>query len=425
VTDLLAETLPKIPQLSHLSPIQLKVLENVAVKKTFPAHNLLLDPRTASFYLVVIEAGYVEVLDRDGSVRRSLYRGGWFAAQTRPNHLSLFGRSRTKLAFILQRDIDRVLAAGKPVPPSALQFLTGFLPQLFLFFALPALLAAAITLGLWQLPFWEPLPQSEWSFDFAFIPYALGNYYVSHGKPATAETFFRQSLKWNVAYSPARHALGVILYRQGLTDQAIAQWRQSVEHDPNALESYVNLGLALTQQGRLAEAVLAMQQAIRLNPNDPTLYRALGRLELQQQHLVRARRAYLEASRLDQSDAGTFYILGYLYLADRDYDRAISYFEQALALSPNSYLAEQGLGAAYFERQPDLALAHFQRAVSLYPADPVPFFYTGVIYENQGQTRAAIDAFSQVIWRNAPAEWINRAEGHIQRLYRQEREAGL
>lgn len=425
MAEFLAQTLPRIPQFSHLSQGQLQKIEDVAVSETFPAHREILDRRGTAIHLVIVQFGHVQVLDQYKRLHRSLYRGDCFSIQSRSNGHVLYSASRVKLFLITHHDIEKVLTSKPGLFPAVQAFIPSNPIRLILLFILPTLLAIGVTFSLWKISLSFPqLPFTQWSFDPAMLPYTLGEIYQAHHDRVTTEAYFRASLLWNPHYAPAHNNLGVILYEQGLKDEAIAHWQQAVWNDPSFAQAYLNLGIALAEQGNQTEAISFMQKAIQLRPNDPEPYRLLGEMEIKQKNVLAARRAFLEASRLDDTDANTFYNLGYLYLVDKDYDRAIQHFEQALKLNPNLYLAEQGLGVSYFEQhQPKDALSHFEEAAALYPDDPTSYFYAGLIYEQQGLTTPSKDAFSHVVQIKGPADMIERAAGHIQRLSGLERGA--
>jgi tetratricopeptide (TPR) repeat protein len=81
---------------------------------------------------------------------------------------------------------------------------------------------------------------------------------------------------------------------------------------------------------------------------------------------------------------------------DQSWDKAAGYYRMALSEFPDHPLALTSLALALYQMQDyDMALAHYQRASQVAPDDAVPLEKSASIYERQGKTNDAIEAYMQ------------------------------
>ena len=90
--------------------------------------------------------------------------------------------------------------------------------------------------------------------------------------------------------------------------------------------------------------------------------------------------------------------LGAYYDQQGDYEKAIAYFQKAVAIKPDFPEALFGLGISHAAlKQTDIAIAYYQRALSFQPKNPEILFNLGVIYMNKGLFGPAGDAFQKAL----------------------------
>ena len=98
---------------------------------------------------------------------------------------------------------------------------------------------------------------------------------------------------------------------------------------------------------RVADALEAFEAAVRIDDHDAASLQALGQVALQTGNLARAREVFLRLGENKKARAAAVTGLGKVALTARDYRGAISYFEEALQLSPASSRLRQPLAIAY------------------------------------------------------------------------------
>jgi tetratricopeptide (TPR) repeat protein len=94
--------------------------------------------------------------------------------------------------------------------------------------------------------------------------------------------------------------------------------------------------------------------------------------------------------------------LGLAYLADRDHDRAIKVFKQALLINPNAVVARVGIGSSYhLQGKLEEAIKAYREAITLQPGYFLPYFNLGVAYQQQGLFEQALNVYQQALTINA------------------------
>ena len=158
--------------------------------------------------------------------------------------------------------------------------------------------------------------------------------------------------------------------RQGRPDAAVEALRQAIQLDENQLFAHVELSRLLIAEGRLAEAEIALAEAVRIQPDDPQLVLTLGDCQLRQGLAERAARTFDRALTAEVVSAVD---IARIYYEHKRPDRAVEYYERALAGAPDDPLILNNLAWTYAEESLRLsyALNLSMRAVKLDAESPV------------------------------------------------------
>lgn len=145
---------------------------------------------------------------------------------------------------------------------------------------------------------------------------------------------------------------------------AVEALRQAIQLDEHHRFAHVELSRLLLVEERLAEAEIALAEAVRIQPDDPQLVLALGDCQLRQGLAEQAAHTFdraLKAGVVSAVDIARIY-----YERGRP-DRAIDYYERALAGAPDDPLILNNLAWTYAEEGLRLgyALNLSMRAVKL------------------------------------------------------------
>jgi TolB-like protein/class 3 adenylate cyclase/Tfp pilus assembly protein PilF len=129
-----------------------------------------------------------------------------------------------------------------------------------------------------------------------------------------AEKFIQKSIEYSGYDYQIHEVLSNLYFLKRQFDKAIAEGQKAVELNPNSARSNFIYGMVLSLSTRYDEAIPVLEKALRLNPVKPVNY-------------------------LNQ--------LAFAYFYTKQYEKAISLWEQAVERKSNYYYGHMGLTAAY------------------------------------------------------------------------------
>jgi tetratricopeptide (TPR) repeat protein len=138
-----------------------------------------------------------------------------------------------------------------------------------------------------------------YSLDFAASAFNLGNLEVALGDEGAAERYYRQALRIDALFRPARANLVVLLSRQGRNAEAEGLLREGLRAQPDDADAMISLGLLRTEMGDLEEGLAWLDRAAELRPRDARVRRNLGLLLQRMGRLDEAEEALRRAYELD------------------------------------------------------------------------------------------------------------------------------
>ncbi|HXR16149.1 MAG TPA: FG-GAP-like repeat-containing protein [Terriglobales bacterium] len=201
-------------------------------------------------------------------------------------------------------------------------------------------------------------------------------------------------------------AYGSVYFQRGYFDQAEASLRLALRDDPSSAEALYGLGSVYLKQQKTAEARESFERAIKLHASYPdTLPNAwnnLGLLAAQEGHTAEAISYFQEALRLSPDHLIALDNLGNAYRQQKQWDEARSVLERALKVSPQDPEANYSLGMVFAQLDDsDRAYEYLQRALKFRPAYPEALNNLGVLYLRTQRREQAVASFEECI-RVAP-----------------------
>ena len=98
----------------------------------------------------------------------------------------------------------------------------------------------------------------------------------------------------------------------------------------------------------------------------------------------------------------------------------VTLWSHAVQVTDGNFLAENNLGKALVaEGRPAEAVAHFYKAVAIYPSDPVGNLNIGIYEQTQGNFAAAIERYKKTISLTHDPELKAAAWNNMATAYRQ------
>jgi tetratricopeptide (TPR) repeat protein len=175
----------------------------------------------------------------------------------------------------------------------------------------------------------------EYSADFAFGRYNLGNLYVALKQPQRAVESYRAAIKIDNLFYPAKVNLAMLYNQIGKNDKAEILLREVATSHSEMYEVQYSLGLLLAEEKKYEEAANYLKQAAEGMPKRARIHYNLGLLL---QHLKQdsdAEVSLLKAKELEPDNLDYLYALADFYLKRKKLQQARSIAEKMIAKHPN------------------------------------------------------------------------------------------
>lgn len=118
-----------------------------------------------------------------------------------------------------------------------------------------------------------------------------------------AAAAYKQALKLDPDYSPARMNLGSVLASQGRHQEALEHLERATDYDSERAHLYNEIALRYLESEELEEAMKSLQRSRALDEKNPQTYFLLSRLYRARGQLNQAREAQAHACLLGHQDA--------------------------------------------------------------------------------------------------------------------------
>lgn len=166
----------------------------------------------------------------------------------------------------------------------------------------------------------------------------------------------------------------------------------------------------LAERQRYSEAKPLLRRLIERSPQVSEYHRILGQILFEEGDVPGAKDEFIDAIRWDPENQGALVMLGNVYARLRERETAIRFYERALALDADNYIALTNV-AANLAEQGDLAGARtrFERAASLAPEYPNVHLGLTLLARREGRT---LDAFGHALRAAAAAGGDVRLRDH-------------
>jgi len=156
----------------------------------------------------------------------------------------------------------------------------------------------------------------------------------------------------------------------------------------------LSLGSAFYQRGYLDQAAVAFERALRDDPSSAEACYGMGSVYLKQDKTREARETFEQAVKLNASYPDTlpnaWNNLGLLATRAGNAEEAVSFFQQALRVSPDYWIALENLGNAYrLQRRWADAGTTLERALAARPQDPEANYSLAMVLAQNGDTDRA------------------------------------
>jgi len=181
----------------------------------------------------------------------------------------------------------------------------------------------------------------EYSADFAFGRYNLGNLYASLKKPELAVQNYQAAIRIDDLFYPAKVNLATLYNQMGQNDKAEMLLRQVVSAQPDLYEVKYSLGLLLAEERKYVEAARYLQEAAGGMPDRSRVHYNLGLLLDYLGKDVQAEAALQRALELEPANVEYLNAIAQYYLKREMYQQAKRIAEQIISRHPTNRLGPQ------------------------------------------------------------------------------------
>ena len=128
--------------------------------------------------------------------------------------------------------------------------------------------------------------------------------------------------------------LGISYQATGDFNQAIKEFSRALELDPDYGEAHNSLGYTYINTGDYAKAVEHLQKYAALSPGEANPLDSLAEVLLLWGRLEEAEAKYKDALKIKPDLDSSIFGIGYIYALKEEYDEALQWFDQFIAVTP-------------------------------------------------------------------------------------------
>ena len=187
----------------------------------------------------------------------------------------------------------------------------------------------------------EYMASMDYSGDFAFARYNLGNLYSSLEQPEAAIDAFEAAIRIDSQFYPAKSNLALLYNARGRNDEAERLLREVVDTQPQLFDAAYSLALLLVEMGKYDEAVEYLRRAADGLPGRARIQYNLGLLQQQLGDLASAEVRLRRALDIEPGNLDFQYALADHYLKRDLVEQAIPVVERMIATHPETPIGQQ------------------------------------------------------------------------------------
>jgi tetratricopeptide (TPR) repeat protein len=233
----------------------------------------------------------------------------------------------------------------------------------------------------------------------------LGVIRAHQGNSAEAEVLFRESIRLDSSFAPARANLARLLVSIGRTDEALEEYRLAVRADPKdkiAIGGFIGLverqNEADHKEGNNENALGRLMYARKSLPHEARLAFDFGSLAMEMGLNLEGDRALKEAYDLEPDNSEYLYAYARAEFTRKQTSLAEQLMRQYLKRLPSDATAYFTLGRILQTMGRDAeARAEFERSIELEPQQTESLYQLGEIDLEQGNLSTATTRFEKVV----------------------------
>jgi len=201
--------------------------------------------------------------------------------------------------------------------------------------------------------------------DFVEAYSNLGSAYIYFGDYQQAITILEKAIQIDPSFAGAYYNFGFVYTKFGNFQKAAHYLEKAIQIDPNYAEAYNNLAFTYMKLGDYQKAKESTEKA-------KTLFQKQGNkqgitaVENIEMMLKKAKKLDSKEEKSDDAKAKEYLLKGSNFFDNKDYNRAITYYQKAIKIDPNFVEAYNNLGIVY-EKIGDYekAISYFKKVIEI------------------------------------------------------------
>jgi tetratricopeptide (TPR) repeat protein len=223
----------------------------------------------------------------------------------------------------------------------------------------------------------------------------LGVALAQKGQLEEAREQFQRALQIHPRMVEASFNHANLLYRLNRIEEAVGGLQETLRLDPNHVGAHQSLAVAYGRLGRWQEAVKSAERATQLSENNATLWLLLAWGQYKIGYTDRALNATRTAMLKEPNRAEGLYLTGFLFTAQRDLERAVNAYDQAVKQDRGRPLQQ--------------AIEDVRRELAVARQMPESYYILGMLLLANGKREDARKAFEAYLAQVSEGAWAQRA----------------
>ncbi len=193
--------------------------------------------------------------------------------------------------------------------------------------------------------------------------------------------------------------IGGMYAAAGKPEQGLRLFNRAIEQEPQRSEHYFAKGLLQANQKHYAEAESTIRSGIKMSPDSAVGYYYLGRISVEAREFDKATTHFEHAVALNAAFEPAYVALGSVYEAKQDRDKAISTYRRYLqGVNPrNREIRHHLIRLQVAAKQYGEALQELEGMLAEDPSDLDAQLRMGLVYGEQKNYPKAIEQLSQIL----------------------------
>lgn len=243
----------------------------------------------------------------------------------------------------------------------------------------------------------------EFGIDTAQIYYELGHLYLKKDDKINSVSAFKLAVEQDSENPFYNNSLAYAYSKAELYDDAIEHYQKAIALNPDTEWTSIvcqALGTIYAEiKGNTDAAISTYQAGIILDSNNYDLYLSLGDVYMAEYDIDSAIRTYCDAILLNPEDYRAYSKAG-VALWEKDFlEEALVSFHKAIELNPDNAFAQNNLGILYLDGLADAeeALTYFENAINITPNYTLAYFNAARASEKLGFINDAANYYQMAI----------------------------